>query len=84
MNATTSRLSELDSWNAAAMLRAVTLDGASLGRMTSGLRSAIALSEGNDSGSAIANATHTPMTAQGHRTTRSASRRISPSPSMPR
>ncbi|BBZ01249.1 hypothetical protein MCHIJ_06860 [Mycolicibacterium chitae] len=62
------------------MFRAVTLDGASAGRMTSGLRSAMTFSDGNDSGRAIAIATQTPMTTQGHRATKSASRRISHSP----
>ena len=59
--------------------RAVTLDGASLGRMASGCFCGhLAEATGTVSGRATAIATHTPITAQGHRTTRSASRRIRP------
>ena len=68
------------SWNASVILRAVTLDGASAGRMASGCFSAIEPRDGRVSGRAINSATHTPTTAQGHRTTRSASRRMTPSP----
>ena len=78
MNATTIRLSDPVSPNASAILAAVTLDGASLGRMTRGCRSAISPSEGNVSGSASAIATQTPITAQGQRTTTPASLRMSP------
>ncbi len=80
MNAMTRRLSEPGSWNASVIFVAVTLDGASPGRMTSGCFSAISPSDGNVSGSATAIAIQTAITAQGHRTTTSASRRISPSP----
>ena len=80
MNATTSRLSDPDSSNATAILCAVTLDGASAGRICSGCLAAISPSDGKDSGSATASAIHTAITAHGRRTTTSASRRISAAP----
>ncbi|SKU09460.1 Uncharacterised protein [Mycobacteroides abscessus subsp. abscessus] len=82
MNTTSRRSSLLDSWNASVIFLAVTLDGASAGKIASGCFSAISVREGKVKGNAMANATQAPITTHGHRTTRSASRRINSSPSL--
>ena len=61
--------------NASSIWRAATLDGASSGSIDNGCFWAISLRLGTVSGSATASAIQIPITASGHRTTKSANRR---------
>jgi len=75
MRTISSRSSVPGSLNASVMCRAATFDGASAGSMASGCFWAMSFRLGTAKGSATASVIHRPITAHGHRTTKSASRR---------